>query len=123
VKEHPLFQREGQHLICQVPITYTQAALGATLQVPTLAGTEDLEIPAGTQPGDVFRLKGRGLADPRVRGKGDQMVQVHLEVPKKISETECELLKQLAAEEKVNVSSKRKTFMDRLKDFFVPEEK
>ncbi len=122
VTEHPLFQREGQHLICQLPIMYSQAALGAKLEVPTLDGTETLEIPPGTQPGDVFKLKGRGMRDPRARGRGDQLIQVVLEVPKKLSPRERELLEELAGEEKVNVTHKRKTFLDRLKEFFVPNE-
>jgi len=122
VAEHPLFQREGQTLICQVPITYSQAALGASLEVPTLEGAYNLEIPAGTQPGDVFKLRGRGLKSPRGRGTGDQLVQVHLEVPKKLSAKSRELLEQLAHEDHVHVSPKRKSFIDRLKDFFVPTE-
>ncbi len=101
---------------------YSQAALGAKVDVPTLDGTETLEIPAGTQPGDVFKLKGRGMRDPRARGRGDQLIQVVLEVPKKLSPRERELLEQLANEEKVNVTHKRKTFLDRLKEFFVPTE-
>jgi molecular chaperone DnaJ len=121
VTEHPLFQREGVHLVCQVPITYSQAALGASIDVPTLTGTEPLTVPAGTQPGDVFKLKGRGMSDPRGRGRGDQLIQVVIEVPKKLSPKERELLEQLAAEEHVNVSHKRKNFLDRLKEFFIPE--
>ena len=112
VSEHPLFQREGQHLICRVPITYAQAALGATIEVPTLEGPDTIEIPAGTQPGEVFKLRGRGMPDPRGRGKGDLLVQVNLEVPKKLSPREEELLRELAKEEKANVSPHRKTFLE-----------
>jgi molecular chaperone DnaJ len=122
VKEHPLFQREGHHLICRVPITYTQAALGATIEVPTLEGRDSLEIPPGTQPGDVFKMRGRGMPDPRQRGKGDLLVQVNLEVPKKLSPREEELLRDLAGAEKANVSPHRKTFLEKLKEYFVPGE-
>jgi molecular chaperone DnaJ len=122
VKEHPLFQREGHHLVCRVPITYAQAALGATIEVPTLEGPDSLDIPGGTQPGDVFKMRGRGMPDPRGRGKGDLLVQVNLEVPKKLSPREQELLRELASVEKTNVSPHRKTFMERLKDYFVPTE-
>ncbi|MDX1963121.1 MAG: molecular chaperone DnaJ [Pirellulales bacterium] len=122
VTEHPLFQRDGQTLICQVPITYSQAALGSTIQVPTLDGPHELEIPAGTQPGDVFKLRGKGLRDPRGRGAGDQLVQVILEVPKKLNAKTRQLLEQLAAEDHVNVSPKRKTFFQQLTEFFVPIE-
>ncbi len=64
-----------------MPISYPQAALGATIEVPTLDGRENLTIPAGTQSGEVFTLKGRGMPDPRYRGRGDLLVQVHVEVP------------------------------------------
>ena len=83
VLAHPLFERDGQHLICRVPITYSQAALGTTLEVPTLDGRGELEVPAGTQSGEVFRLGGQGMPDPRRRGLGDLLVQVVIEVPKK----------------------------------------
>lgn len=122
IKEHSLFQREGQHLVCRIPISYAQAALGATIDVPTLDGTEDLDIPAGTQPGDVFKLRGRGMPDPRHRGKGDLLVQINIDVPKSLSPREEELLRELASEEKANVSPHRKSFFEKLKDYFVPEE-
>ena len=122
IREHPLFQREGSHLICRVPITYAQAALGASIEVPTLDGPDTIDIPAGTQPGDVFKLRGRGMPDPRGRGKGDLLVQVNLDVPKKLSPREEELLRELAKEENTNVSSHRKTFLERLKDYLVPSE-
>ena len=77
VEEHPLFHRDGQNLIVRLPISYSQAALGATVEVPTLDGREPLPIPRGTQSGDVFRLRGQGMPDPRRRGKGDLLVEVH----------------------------------------------
>lgn len=122
IEEHDLFQREGQHLIVRAPITYSQAALGATIAVPTLEGQDDLEVPAGTQPGEVFKLRGRGMPDPRHRGRGDLLVQVNLEVPKTLSAREEELLRELAQEEKANVSQHRKTFFEKLKDYFVAPE-
>lgn len=123
VREHPLFQREGQHLIVRVPITYAQAALGAEIEVPTLKGREELKIPAGTQPGEVFRLRGRGMPDPsRHREVGDLLVQVNLEVPKKLTPRQEELLRALAEEEHANVSPHRKSFLDRLREYFVGEE-
>ncbi|MBX3414157.1 MAG: molecular chaperone DnaJ [Pirellulales bacterium] len=118
VKEHPLFHRDGQHLICQVPLTYPQAALGTTIEVPTLDGREELEIPAGTQPGAVFKLRGRGMRDPRRRGVGDLLVQVVLEVPKKLEPREEELLRELAEVEHTNVSPHRKSFFERVKEYF-----
>ncbi len=122
VKEHPLFQREGQHLIARVPITYPQAALGASIQVPTLDGPEEFKIPAGTQPGEVFKLRGRGMPDPRHHGKGDLLVQVNIEVPKSLGDRQQELLRELAELDHTHVSSHRKSFFEKLKDYFVPDE-
>jgi len=94
VEEHEFFQRKGDDIICEAPITYTQATLGASIEVPTLHGLEHLHIPAGTQPGQVFRLKGKGM--PRNQAAfGDQYVQVNLRVPRKLSARQKDLLKQL----------------------------
>jgi molecular chaperone DnaJ len=122
VKEHPLFKRDGMNLICRMPLSYSQAALGTTVDVPTLAGTEPLKIPAGTQSGDLFKLRGRGMPDPRRRGTGDLLVQVFLEVPKHLTAKQKELLRELAKEEKANVAPEQKSFFEKLKDYFVPEE-
>lgn len=122
VKEHPLFRREGQHLICTIPIGYAQAALGATIEVPTLDGKEELSIPAGTQTGEVLRLKGRGIPDPRVRGRGDLLVQLQLDVPTKLTKRQEQLLRELAEEEHKNVSQPRKSFFDKLKEYFKADE-
>ena len=118
VTEHSLFQRRGQHLLCQVPITYSQAALGARIEVPTLNGPEQVEIPAGTQPGDTFTLKGRGMPDPRYRGRGDLLVQVNLEVPKRLDADHEEVLRKLAEIENTNVTPKRKKFFEKVKEYF-----
>jgi molecular chaperone DnaJ len=120
VKEHPLFQRDGLHLVCQVPITYPQAALGASLDIPTLEGHETIEIPSGTQPGDLFRLRGRGMPDVRGRGRGDLVVQVHIEVPKDLSPEHQQLLRELARVENSRVSPKRSSFFERLKQYIQP---
>jgi molecular chaperone DnaJ len=123
LKGHPLFEREGHDLICRVPISYAQAALGTKIEVPTLEGPEELDIPAGTQPGDVFKLRRRGMPDPRGHaGKGDLLVVVSLEVPKSLSPKQDKLLRDLAAEEKTNVSPHRKSFLDKLKQYIVPSE-
>ena len=96
VKEHPLFHREGRDLVCQVPISYSQAALGAAIKVPTLNGAEQVDVPPGTQPGEVFTLRGRGMPDVRYRGRGDLHVQITVEVPKRLSERHEQLLRELA---------------------------
>lgn len=118
VREHSLFERDGQNLICRVPISYSQAALGAQIEVPTLDGRHELTIPAGTQPGHVFKIRGEGMPDPRVRGRGDLLVQVNLEIPSKLSKRQKELLRELAEEEKTNVSPDRKSFFDQVKEYF-----
>lgn len=122
VEEHPLFERDGRNLICRVPITYSQAALGALIEVPTLDGRDTQRIPPGTQSGQVFRLRGRGMPDPRHSGVGDLLMQVNIEVPSKVSAEEEELLRKLAELEHASVTPHRKKFFERLKDFFVPEE-
>src|SRR5262245_6060564 len=119
LKEHPLFERDGQDLICRVPVSYAQAVLGARIQVPTLEGPEEMEVPPGTQPGEVFKLRRRGMPDPRGHGKGDLLVVVNLEVPKSLSPKQDKLLRELAAEEKTHVSPHRKSFLEKLKDYFV----
>ena len=123
VRPHKLFEREGTHLILRLPITYSQAALGATIEVPTLSGREELTVPRGTASGEVFRLRGKGLADPRGRaGKGDLHVQTVIEVPKKLSKRQEELLRDLAEVEHKEVSPERKSFFAKLADYFMPEE-
>ncbi len=121
VLQHPLFEREGRHLICRIPITYSQAALGCTLEVPTLGGPGSLEVPPGTQSGDVFRMEGEGLPDPRIVGLGDLLVQVNIEVPKKLTADEERLLRELADIEHKNVAPERKGFFDKVKEYFKHE--
>jgi molecular chaperone DnaJ len=122
VKPHPLFQREGKQLVCQVPISFSQAALGASIEVPTLDGKELLTVPAGTQSGDVFKLRGRGLSSPHERGVGDLIVQVNVEVPKHLTDRQEELLRELAQLEQTHVSPKRKSFFEAVKNYFLPDE-
>ncbi len=118
VKEHALFQREGQHLIVRVPITYSQAALGAKIEVPTLDGPHELKVPAGTQSGEVFHLRGRGMPSPRGREVGDQLVQVNIEVPKALSARQEELLRELAETEHAEVTPHRKSFFEKVREYF-----
>jgi molecular chaperone DnaJ len=113
-----LFQREGDHLILRLPITYSQAALGAQLEVLTLTGHDVLEIPRGTQSGDVFRLHGRGMPNPRGGAPGDLLVQTYIEVPKKLDPRQEELLRELAEVEDKHVSPQRKSFLEKLTSYF-----
>jgi molecular chaperone DnaJ len=123
VRNHRLFQRDGQHLILRMPITYSQAALGCTLDVPTLDGPHELKIPHGTESGEVFRIRGKGMPDPHGRGgKGDLHVQTYIEVPKKLNTRQRELLNELAELEHANVTPHRKTFFETIKEYFSPSE-
>ena len=96
--------------------------MAATLDAPTLTGKTEVELPPGTQSGDVFRLKGQGMPDPRRRGLGDLLVQVTIEVPKKLSSEEETLLRQLAELEHKHVAPHRKSFFEKLKDYFTGHE-
>lgn len=122
VKLHRLFQRDGKELTCRVPITFTQAALGADLEVPLLDGRHTLTIRPGTQPGEVFRLRGFGMPDPHGGRRGDLHVQVDVEVPHKISTRQEELLRELAELDQTNVSPHRKSFFESLKEYFAPHD-
>lgn len=117
VKEHALFKREGIHLVCTVPISYSQAALGGTIEVPLLSGSDTLEIPAGTQPGEIFRVKGEGMPDLRGGRRGDLHVQIELQVPRKLEAEHEELLRKLAEYENANVAPHHKSWLDKLRDF------
>jgi len=118
IEAHPFLTREGRDLHCEVPITYTQAALGATVDVPTLDGAKPLQIARGTQPGDVVRVRGLGMPEVRGRGVGDLHVHMHVEVPKTLSPKAEALLRDLAAEEHVAVSPRRASFFSRLAEYF-----
>ncbi len=96
VAEHPFFKRKDNDVYCDMPISFSQAALGGQIEVPTLAGKEKLRVPEGTQSGTVFRLKNRGVASLNGRGKGDQYVTVRLVTPSKLSSEQKELFRQLA---------------------------
>lgn len=122
VKEHPLFQRDGINLTCRVPVGYTQAALGTALEIPTLNGRHELDVPPGTQPGEVFRLRGLGMPDPHGGRRGDLFVEVQVEVPRKLSSRQEELLRELAELEDADVSPHRKSFFEKVKEYFAPAE-
>lgn len=119
VRPHPLFERDGMDLMCRVPVTYSQAVLGAELEIPTLNGRQDFSLPAGTQPGSTTRLRGKGMPDPRGnRQVGDLLVEIQVEVPRKISGRQRELLRELAELEAADVMPQRKSFFSQLKEFF-----
>jgi len=118
VRQHELFKRDGSHLILQLPISYSQAALGAEIDVPTLSGPEPLVVAAGTQNGDVFTIKGQGVVSPQTGRTGDLLIQVFIEVPKKLNEEQERLLRELAEIDDERVMPQRRSFLDKLRTFF-----
>ena len=120
VKEHPFFERRGADLYCTIPLSIAQATLGAELQVPGLNGEEKLKIPEGTQSGAVFRIKGKGLADPRGGGKGDLYYHVCVLTPTKLTRDQRRLIEQLGATLKIEnkPADRNSSIFDKVKDIF-----
>ena len=119
LKKHPIFTRQGMDVFCEVPITFTQAALGAQIEVPTLDGKATYEIPEGTQTGRQFTMGGAGI--PHINNpkrRGNQYFTVVVETPTKLTKEQKELLQKLDDSLEVKSSPKRKKFFDTLKDFF-----
>ena len=115
VEPHPFFKRKDNDLLCEVPISFVQASLGGEIEVPTMDGNVSLKIPAGTPSGRVFHLRGKGVPKLGGYGKGDQFVSIFIDVPKKLSTRQKELLREFAEISGDDVS---KGFMDKLKDMF-----
>jgi molecular chaperone DnaJ len=118
VKEHEIFQREGDDLVCEVPIQFVDAALGAEIEVPTLTEPAQIRIPAGTQNGTVFRLKGRGVKNVQGYGHGDLHVRVTVEVPTKLNSAQKDKLKEFSALCDPSVSPMRESFFEKAKNLF-----
>ncbi len=116
VKSHPLFERKGADILCEVPISFPQAALGAQIEIPTLHGKVKMKIPAGTQSGKVFRLRGKGLPVFGGYGKGDQLVRAVVEVPEQVSNRQRDLINELAEEMTADSHPKQKSFLEKLKE-------
>lgn len=118
VKSHKLFTREGDDVICEVPITIVQAALGDEIEVPTLDGKVQLRIPEGTQTATVFRLKDKGVPHLRGSGRGDQHVKVKVITPKKLTDKQKELLLEFAKDGGEDTNPEQKSFFKKVKDAF-----
>ncbi|KNF09357.1 chaperone protein DnaJ [Gottschalkia purinilytica] len=118
VKPHEIFSREGNDIICEIPISFTQASLGADLEVPSLDGKLRYSIPEGTQTGTIFRLKNKGIPSLKTGRRGDQYVRVVVKVPTKLTDKQRELLKQLAEESEESIHENKKGFFDKVKDAF-----
>lgn len=117
VTPHPFLKRHNSDLVCELPISFTQASLGTTVEVPTLKGKAELRIPAGTQHGRVFRLNGLGLPDLRSKRRGHELVQVFVEIPRKLNKKQEELLREFAETEDISVLPHSKGFFEKVMDY------
>lgn len=122
IRPHPVFTRDGSDLHCEMPISFGVAALGGEIEIPTLDGHARLKIPAETQSGQVFRLRGKGIKTLRGNGHGDLLCHVTVETPVRLTESQKALLGQLEASIQQNAahSPRAKSFMDKVRDFFNP---
>lgn len=113
-----IFERDGDNIIVEVPLTYAQATLGAQIKIPTIDGEMDYTIPAGTQPGKVFTIKGKGVQHVQRGGRGDELVQVSIEVPTNLNKKQKDALQAFESTLEDKNYSRRSSFFDKLKDMF-----
>lgn len=118
VRSHEIFQRDGDDLLCEVPISFVQAALGAEIEVPTMTGKARIAIPAGTQPGTVSRVKGKGVKNVHGHGVGDLHVRLNVEVPTRLNSVQKAKLEEFAASCDASVNPGMKSFFEKAKNFF-----
>ncbi|MCC6579543.1 MAG: molecular chaperone DnaJ [Phycisphaeraceae bacterium] len=117
IAQHPVFERDGDNLVMPLPISFTQAALGAVIKVPTLVGQEDLTLKHGTQFGELYRLRDKGLPNLRNGKRGDLIVMVKIEIPNRLTQEQRDLLTQYAKTEKFDVMPQSQSFWDRIKEY------
>lgn len=118
LKPHPVFRREGDDLLLDLPIGFAEAALGCKKELPTLTGSCRITIPEGTQNGKLFRVRSEGFPNVHGRGKGDMIVSISVETPTKLSKEQKELMRQFGELEEINNHPSRKSFIDKVKTFF-----
>jgi molecular chaperone DnaJ len=118
VRDHEVFERQGDDLYCEIPIKFTLAALGGTIHVPTMEGKASLKIPAGTQSGTTFRLKGRGMPHLRGGAQGDQLIKVQVEVPTHLSSDQKKILEEFGRVSGDTDEPMSKGFFEKAKKFF-----
>jgi molecular chaperone DnaJ len=118
VAPHKFFKRRGDDILLDLDINVAQAALGSEIEVPTVDGTEKLNIPAGTQPGQVFTMRGKGVPRLRKSGRGDEHVIVNVDIPSKLSKEQRALFEQLASSLGTTPKPQEKGFLDKLNDLF-----
>jgi molecular chaperone DnaJ len=117
VAPHKIFTREEDHLVLKMPVSFTQAALGAVVRVPTLNGQEEITIEPGTQHGEIFRLQGKGLPNLRNGRRGDLGVLLTVEIPKKLTAKQEQLLRDFASTENHDVMPESRGFWDKIKEY------
>ena len=118
VRAHEIFQRDGDDLLCEVPVSFVQAALGAEIEVPTLDGPGHAQIPAGTQPGTTFRVKGKGVRNLQGYGQGDLRVRVQVEVPTRLTLEQKAKLQAFAESCGEDANPISKSFFEKARKFF-----
>ena len=119
LKKHSVFERDGDDLNCEIPISMTTAALGGTIQVPTLSGSAEIELPEGTQPGKTFRLRGKGIKGIRSAYPGDLYARIQVETPVRLTDKQKQLMKELDLTlREARHSPNTRSWMDRVKEFF-----
>jgi molecular chaperone DnaJ len=118
VKDHSLFERQGDDLHCVIPISFTQAALGAEILVPTLEGEQTLKIPEGIQSGTTLKLRGKGVPVLNGHGKGSLFVEVRVETPTKLNKRQRELLQELQGSTPIENRPERRSILGKVKDIF-----
>jgi len=123
MQQHPFFERRGDDLLCRVPVSFPQAALGAQIEVPSLTERLQFTVPPGTQHGQMFRLAGKGVPNIRTGRRGDEVVQVWIEVPRKLNKKQEELLRQYAASEDISVLPESRGFFEKLSEFLSGKER
>ena len=118
VMPHPIFRRENDDVVCEVPIAFTQAALGAEVDIPTIEGPAKLKIPPGTQSGRAFRLKGKGIASLQTGRRGDEQVIIRVETPAKLTKRQRDLLEEFASISGDDTMPLRENFFFKVKELF-----
>jgi molecular chaperone DnaJ len=118
VQEHPIFRREGNDVVCEIPVSFSQAALGCEIDIPTLGGKVSMKVPEGTQTGKIFRLRGKGIQSLQGYGKGDQLVVLRVETPTNLNKRQRELLEEFARISGEEVNPMRQNFFDKVKEMF-----
>ena len=118
VRRHKLFVRQGYDVLCDYPISFVQATLGAEVQVPTVDGKVSYNIPEGTQPGTVFRLRGKGIPKINSTQRGDQYVTIKVEIPKGLNEKQKDMLREFDNNVEPSKYKQSKTFFEKMKEIF-----